>query len=90
MSEELAVALLSGSLLIMTGVLGWVATELRQIHHSLLRFVDKTECREDMGRHCDRLDALDRRVQKNAFVLSTITQHLHSSGQPLADTNLMD
>lgn len=90
MSEGWAIALLSGALVVMTGVLGWVAAELRLIHKSLRGFVDKADCREDMGKHCDRLDDLDRKVQKNSFVLSAIIQYHNSINEPLVDPKMLD
>ena len=55
MSEGWAIALLSGALLVMTSVLTWVAAELRLLHKSLRGFVEKSDCREDMGKHCGPL-----------------------------------
>ena len=53
------------------------------LHKSLRGFVEKADCREDMGKHCERLDDLDRKVQKNSFVLSAIIQYHNSIGEPL-------
>ena len=90
MSEGWAIALLSGALVVMTGVIGWVAAELRLLHKSLWGFVEKSDCREDMGKHCDRLDELDRKVQKNSFVLSAIIQYHNSIGEPLVDPKMLE
>lgn len=90
MSEGWAIALLSGALVVMTAVIGWVAAELRLLHKSLRGFVEKSDCRENMGKHCDRLDELDRKVQKNSFVLSAIIQYHNSIGEPLVDPKMLD
>lgn len=90
MSEGWAIALLSGALIVMTGVIGWVASELRLINKSLRGFVDKADCRADMGKHCERLDALDKKVQKNSFVLSAIIQYHNSIGEPLVDPTMLE
>lgn len=90
MSEGWAIALLSGALVVMTGVIGWVAAELRLLHKSLHGFVEKSDCREDMGKHCERLDDLDRKVQKNSFVLSAIIQYHNSIGEPLVDPKMLE
>lgn len=90
MSEGWAIALLSGALVVMTAVIGWVAAELRLLHKSLRGFVEKSDCREDMGKHCERLDALDKKVQKNSFVLSAIIQYHNSIGEPLVDPTMLE
>ena len=90
MSEGWAIALLSGALVVMTGVIGWVAAELRLLHKSLRGFVEKSDCREDRGKHCDRLDELDRKVQKNSIVLSAIIQYHNSIGEPLVDPKMLE
>lgn len=90
MSEGWAIALLSGALVVMTAVIGWVAAELRLLHKSLQGFVEKSDCRKDMGKHCDRLDDLDRKMQKNSFVLSAIIQYHNSIGEPLVDPKMLE
>ena len=83
MSEGWAIALLSGSLVVMTGVLGWVAAELRLIHKSLRGFVDKADCREDMGKHCDRLDDLEKKVEENSKFVAAVQQYHEMIGVPI-------
>lgn len=90
MSEGWSIALLSGALLVMTSVLTWVAAELRLLHKSLHGFVEKADCREDMGKHCERLDDLDRKVRKNTNILSAIVQYHNSIGEPLIDPTMLE
>lgn len=83
MSEGWAIALLSGALLVMTSVLTWVAAELRLLHKSLRGFVDKTDCREDMGKHCDRLDELEKKVEENSKFVAAVQQYHEMIGVPI-------
>ena len=39
MTEGWAIAMLSGALVVMTAVLGWVAAEIRLLHKSLTQYV---------------------------------------------------
>lgn len=83
MSEGWAIALLSGSLLVMTSVLTWVAAELRLLHKSLRGFVEKPDCREDMGKHCERLDKLEKKVEDNSKFVAAVQQYHEMIGVPI-------
>ena len=83
MSEGWAIALLSGALLVMTSVLTWVAAELRLLHKSLRGFVDKSDCREDMGAHCARLDELEKKVEENSSFVAAVQQYHAMIGVPI-------
>lgn len=83
MSEGWAIALLSGALLVMTSVLTWVAAELRLLHKSLRGFVEKADCRENMGKHCDRLDELEKKVEENSKFVAAVQQYHEMIGVPI-------
>ncbi len=83
MSEGWAIAMLSGALLVMTGVLGWVATEIRLLHKSLTQFVNKTDCQNDMSAHCGRLEKLENKVGENSEKLAAIEQYHAMINVPL-------
>lgn len=83
MSEGWAIALLSGALLVMTSVLTWVAAELRLLHKSLRGFVEKSDCREDMGKHCDRLNELEKKVEENSKFVTAVQQYHEMIGVPI-------
>lgn len=55
--------------LIFSGLLAWIAYELRAIKKELKTFVLREDCREDMHQHCDRLDVLEQRINDNAEAL---------------------
>ena len=83
MSEGWAIAMLSGALACMTGVLGWVATEIRALNKSLAQFVTKTDCAADMGAHCKRLEKLENKVGENSEKLAAIEQYHAMINVPL-------
>ena len=83
MSEGWAIALLSGALLVMTSVLTWVAAELRLLHKSLRGFVEKSDCRENMGKHCDRLNELEKKVEENSKFVAAVQQYHEMIGVPI-------
>ena len=83
MSEGWAIALLSGALLVMTSVLTWVAAELRLLHMLLRGFVEKADCRENMGKHCDRLDELEKKVEENSKFVAAVQQYHEMIGVPI-------
>ena len=83
MSEGWAIALLSGALLVMTSVLTWVAAELRLLHKSLRGFVEKPDCRKDMGKHCERLDKLEKKVEDNSKFVAAVQQYHEMIGVPI-------
>lgn len=83
MSEGWAIALLSGALAVMTAVIGWVAAELRLLHKSLRGFVEKSDCREDMGAHCARLDELEKKVEENSKFVAAVQQYHEMIGVPI-------
>ena len=83
MSEGWAIALLSGALLVMTSVLTWVAAELRLLHKSLRGFVEKSDCREDMGKHCERLNELEKKVEDNSKFVAAVQQYHEMIGVPI-------
>ena len=83
MTEGWAIALLGGALAVMTAVLGWVATELRLIHKTLHGFVDKADCRADMGAHCKRLDDLEKTVTENSAFVAAVKQYHEMIGVPI-------
>ena len=72
MSEEWAIAIMTCALLVMTGVLGWVAAEIRSLNKSLAQFVTKTDCSDDMDAHCGRLEKLENKVGENSEKLAAI------------------
>lgn len=75
MTEGWAIAMLSGALLVMTAVLGWVAAEIRLLHKSLTQFVQKPDCYNLMGSHCDRIGDLEAKVHQNCEDLAAIKQY---------------
>ncbi len=75
MSEAWAITMVTIALTGMTGVLGWVATEIRFLHKSLATFVIKTDCTNDMNAHCGRLEKLENKVSENSEKLAAIEQY---------------
>ena len=75
MSEGWAIAMMSGTLCVMTGVIGWVAVEIRGLNRSLSQYVMKTDCAQDMGSHCQRLEKLEAKVGDNSEKLASIEQY---------------
>ena len=75
MSEEWAIAMVTVTLTVMTGVLGWVAMEIRALNKSLAQFVTKTDCSDDMDAHCGRLEKLENKVSENSEKLAAIEQY---------------
>ena len=72
MSENWAIAMVTVTLTVMTGVLGWVAMEIRSLSKSLSQFVTKSDCAADMGAHCGRLEKLENKVGENSEKLAAI------------------
>ena len=58
--------------IIFSGLLAWIAWELRAIKKELKTFVLREDCRDDMHQHCDRLDSLDARITANENSLSEL------------------
>ena len=75
MTEGWAIAMLTGALTVMTAVLGWVATEIRLLHKSLMQYVHRDDCASDMSAHCDRLEKLENKVGENSEKLAAIEQY---------------
>lgn len=85
MSEGWAIAMLSGALVVMTGVIGWVAAEIRCLNKSLSQFVTKSDCAGDMDSHCARLEKLEAKVGANNEKLAAIEQYHKMIHVPLAE-----
>lgn len=51
--------------LIMCGLIGWVAWELRDIKKELKMYVRREDCKDDMGNHCEQINELRERVNNN-------------------------
>ena len=83
MSEEWAIAMVTVTLTVMTGVLGWVAMEIRSLHKSLAQFVTKSDCSDDMDAHCGRLEKLEAKVSENSEKLAAIEQYHAMINVPL-------
>lgn len=75
MTEGWAIAMLSGALVVMTGVLGWVATEIRLLHKSLTQYVLKADCVGNMLAHASRIDKIEEKVSENSEKLAAIEQY---------------
>lgn len=75
MTEGWAIAMLSGALVVMTGVLGWVATEIRLLHKTLTHYVHREDCANNMDAHCERLEKLESKVSENSEKLAAIEQY---------------
>lgn len=58
--------------IIFSGLLAWIAWELRAIKKELKTFVLREDCRDDMHQQCTRLDALDSRITANENSLSEL------------------
>ncbi len=52
-------------IVIVTGVLGWIAYELRALRAELGKFVTRHDCEKEMDGHCGRLDTLTAKVEFN-------------------------
>lgn len=83
MSENWAIAMVTVTLTVMTGVLGWVAMEIRSLSKSLSQFVTKSDCSDDMDAHCGRLEKLESKVSENSENLAAIEQYLAMINVPL-------
>ncbi len=83
MTEGWAIAMLSGALVVMTAVLGWVATEIRLLNKSLTQYVRKADCTNDMNAHCGRLEKLETKVGENSEKLAAIEQYHAMINVPL-------
>lgn len=83
MTEGWAIAMLSGALVVMTGVLGWVATEIRLLHKTLTQYVHREDCANNMNLHCDRLEKLESKVSENSEKLAAIEQYHTMINVPL-------
>ncbi len=75
MTEGWAIAMLSGALVVMTGVLGWVAAEIRLLHKSLTQYVLKADCMGNMLAHAARIEKMEGRVSENSEKLAAIEQY---------------
>lgn len=84
MTEGWAIAMLSGALVVMTAVLGWVAAEIRLLHKTLTQYVYKADCASDMSAHCVRLEKLEYKVGENSEKLAAIEQYHKMIDAPLA------
>lgn len=58
--------------IIFSGLLAWIAWELRSIKKELKTFVLRDDCRDDMNHQCSRIDALEERINKNEANLSEL------------------
>ena len=83
MSEGWAIAMVTVTLTVMTGVLGWVAMEIRSLSKSLSQFVTKSDCAADMGAHCGRLEKLENKVGENSEKLAAIELYHNMIDVPL-------
>lgn len=61
--------------IIFSGLLAWIAWELRAIKKELKTFVLREDCRDDMHQHCDRLDTLEKRIDKTSESLRKLEGH---------------
>jgi hypothetical protein len=48
--------------IIFSGLLAWIAWELRSIKKELKTFVLREDCRDDMRGHCDRINKLEGKL----------------------------
>ena len=71
--------MLSGALVVMTAVLGWVAAEIRLLHKSLTQYVLKADCMGNMLAHAARIEKVEgkKRIMridgKPKYIWSTAT-----------------
>lgn len=87
MTEGWAIAMLSGALVVMTGVLGWVAAEIRLLHKSLTQYVLKADCMGNMLTHAARIEKVEEKVSENSEKLAAIEQYHRMIDIPLVGKN---
>ena len=58
--------------IIFSGLLAWIAYELRSIKGELRTFVLREDCRDDMNGHCERIDKLEEKVDRNVQELEKL------------------
>ena len=87
MTEGWAIAMLSGALVVMTGVLGWVAAEIRLLHKSLTQYVLKADCMGNMLTHAARIEKVEEKVSENSEKLAAIEQYHRMIDMPLVGKN---
>ena len=79
--------MLSGALVVMTGVLGWVAAEIRLLHKSLTQYVLKADCMGNMLTHAARIEKVEEKVSENSEKLAAIEQYHRMIDIPLVGKN---
>lgn len=87
MTEGWAIAMLSGALVVMTAVLGWVAAEIRLLHKSLTQYVLKADCMGNMLTHAARIEKVEEKVSENSEKLAAIEQYHRMIDMPLVGKN---
>ena len=58
--------------IIFSGLLAWIAYELRSIKKELKTFVLREDCKDYRLQYCDRADKLDKRITDNENALSEL------------------
>ena len=58
--------------IIFSGLLAWIAYELRSIKKELKTFVLRDDCKDYRHQYCDRADKLDERITANENALSKL------------------
>ncbi len=66
MTETWAIALFAAIGSLLTGAMGWIAVEIKEMRRDLREFVSKHECEVDMQKHCSQLTDLYNKVNDNA------------------------
>ena len=61
--------------IIFSGLLAWIAYELRSIKKELKTFVLREDCKDYRLQYCDRADKLDKRITDNEIALSELKGH---------------
>lgn len=61
---------------LVTGFIGWVAYELRQLRKEVSARVHEDDCKDDMQRHCSRIDAVEKTATENAKSIAVINNTL--------------
>lgn len=57
-------------------VVGWVAYELRQLRSEVSVRVHEDDCKDDMQRHCSRINAVEKTATENAKSIAVINNTL--------------
>lgn len=72
MSEPWAIAIVGGSLTLMTLILGWMASNIAGMRNDLKAFVVKEDCNRAMDGHCDEIRNMWGEIRKNSEKIAVL------------------